>query len=85
MIQQKKARKGYSKEAVLLTNTRHYEALTKMCNALEEVKKGMEVQLTPDLLVIDLRDALYHLGSITGKVAADEILSSVFSRFCIGK
>jgi len=80
-----KARKGYSKEAVLLTNTRHYEALTKMCNALEEVKKGMEVQLTPDLLVIDLRDALYHLGSITGKVAADEILSSVFSRFCIGK
>lgn len=80
-----KARKGYNKEAVLLTNTRHYEALTKMCNALDEVKKGMEVQLTPDLLVIDLRDALYHLGSITGKVAADEILSSVFSRFCIGK
>ncbi|MCR5191837.1 MAG: tRNA uridine-5-carboxymethylaminomethyl(34) synthesis GTPase MnmE [Bacteroidales bacterium] len=80
-----KARKGYGKEDVLLTNTRHYEALTKMSKALEEVKKGMDVELTPDLLVIDLRDALYHLGTITGKVAADEILSSVFSRFCIGK
>ena len=45
----------------------------------------MDSNLTPDLLVIDMRDALYHLGTITGKVTSDDILSSVFSRFCVGK
>lgn len=74
-----------NKTDVMLTNVRHYEALKKVLAALGEVKKGMEVDLTPDLLVVDIRDALYHLGTITGKVAPDEILSSVFSRFCIGK
>lgn len=70
---------------VLLTNARHYEALCHVVSALDEVRKGLEVSLTPDLLVIDLRDALYHLGTITGKVSSDEVLSSIFSRFCIGK
>ena len=70
---------------VLLTNARHYEAMCHLLEALGEVRKGMEVGLTPDLLAIDLRDALYHLGSITGKVSSEEILGSVFSRFCVGK
>lgn len=70
---------------ILLANSRHFEALTKVLSALSEVRKGLEVQLTQDLIAIDLRDALYHLGSITGSVSSDEVLSSVFSRFCIGK
>lgn len=70
---------------VMLTNVRHYEALKKVLAALGEVRKGMEVDLTPDLLVVDIRDALYHLGTITGKIASDDVLTSVFTRFCIGK
>ncbi len=70
---------------VLLTNIRHYEAMNKVLAALDEVRKGMDAGLTPDLVVIDMRDALYHLGTITGTVTSDEVLSSVFSRFCIGK
>ncbi len=72
-------------DGVMLTNARHYEAMKKVLSALDEVHKGLDANLTPDLLVIDMRDALYHLGTITGKVAPDEVLSSVFSRFCIGK
>ena len=72
-------------DGVLLTNARHYEAMKKVLSALGEVRKGLDAGLTPDLVTIDLRDALYHLGTITGKVASDEVLSSVFSRFCIGK
>ena len=68
-----------------ITNLRHYEAMRRMLSALDEVIKDLDANLTPDLVVIDLRDALYHLGTITGKVTSDEILSSVFSRFCIGK
>ena len=59
--------------------------MKKVLSALGEVRKGLDAGLTPDLVTIDLRDALYHLGTITGKVASDEVLSSVFSRFCIGK
>lgn len=72
-------------DGILLTNIRHYEALQHLLAALDEVQKGMDAALTPDLLVIDLRDALYHLGTITGKVTSEELLSSIFSRFCIGK
>lgn len=72
-------------DGILLTNIRHYEALQHLLAALDEVQKGMDAALTPDLLVIDLRDALYHLGTITGKVTSEELLSTIFSRFCIGK
>lgn len=70
---------------ILLTNSRHYEAMKKVLSALNEVKKGMDAGLPSDLVVIDLRDALYHLGTITGTVTSDDVLSSVFSRFCVGK
>ena len=72
-------------DGVLLTNVRHYEAMKKVLSALDEVRKGLDAGLTPDLVTIDIRDALYHLGTITGKVTSDEVLSSVFSRFCVGK
>ncbi len=70
---------------VMLTNVRHYEALGHVDQALLHVAKGLTTGLPADLVVIDLRDALHHLGTITGQVTTDEVLGTIFSRFCIGK
>lgn len=69
----------------IVTNFRHYEALRKAASALEKVRSSVAHGLTPDLLAEDLRDALAHLGSITGEVTPDEVLGQIFERFCIGK
>ena len=69
----------------LLSNLRHYEALGRTNDALLNVSKGLENGTPADLVAIDLRDALYHLGTITGGVTSDEILGNIFSRFCVGK
>ncbi len=69
----------------IVTNFRHYEALQKAASALEKVRSSVAHGLTPDLLAEDLRDALSHLGSITGEVTPDEVLGQIFERFCIGK
>ena len=69
----------------LITNIRHFEALTHAKESLEQVKNGLENKLSADLLAEDLRQALYHIGSITGEVTNGEVLNTIFSRFCIGK
>ena len=69
----------------LITNVRHLEALKHVQAALANVEEGLHANLPADLVAIDLRDALYHLGTITGEVAPDEILGTIFSRFCVGK
>ena len=69
----------------LVTNIRHFEALTHAKESLEKVKNGMENKLSADLLAEDLRQALYHIGSITGEVTNGEVLRNIFGRFCIGK
>ena len=70
---------------VLLSNVRHYEALLHVQQALGNVTHGLDAGTPADLLAVDLRDALYHLGTITGEVASDEILGNIFSRFGVGK
>ena len=70
---------------VMLTNVRHYEALRHVDQALIQVSKGLAYGLSADLIAIDLRDALHHLGTIRGQVTSDEVLGSIFSRFCVGK
>lgn len=70
---------------VLVTNMRHYEALMNAKASLEQVKAGIENNLSADLLAEDLRQALYSIGSITGEVTNGEVLGNIFSRFCIGK
>ncbi len=70
---------------ILVNNSRHYEALGKALEAIEAVQNGFENGLPTDLIAIDLRQALYHLGSITGEVTSDEILGNIFGKFCIGK
>ena len=58
---------------------------TQAMQALAQVAEGLEAGIPADLLAVDLRDALHHLGSITGEVVTDDILGNIFSRFCIGK
>lgn len=70
---------------VLLTNPRHCEALRRVQDALVRVRKGLDDGVPTDLVAVDLRDALYHLGTITGDVASRDVLDNIFSRFCIGK
>ena len=70
---------------VLVTNVRHYEALKKASESLSTVQEGLQKNLPTDLVAQDLREALYYLGSITGEITTDEVLGSIFGRFCIGK
>ena len=69
----------------LVTNVRHYEALSHAGQSLDAVRRGLDDGLPTDLVAQDLREALYYLGSITGEITTEEVLGSVFSRFCIGK
>jgi len=69
----------------IVSNARHYNALQKAFAALEAVEQGFAQNLPTDLATIDIRAALYHLGTITGQISNDEILGSIFSKFCIGK
>jgi tRNA modification GTPase len=72
-------------ETSLITNLRHYHALDSTQKALDQVKEALANQLTGDLLATDIREALFHLGSITGEITVEDVLGSIFSRFCIGK
>ncbi len=72
-------------ENQLVTNARHEGALAKAEEALVRVITGMHGNLTSDLLALDLKDAIYHLGLITGEIYSDDLLGNIFSKFCIGK
>ena len=74
-----------SQSRTVVTNIRHYEALVKSRDALQNVREGMEIGITGDFLAIDIRRALYHLGEITGEISSDDLLSNIFGKFCIGK
>lgn len=70
---------------VVVSNVRHYEALSKAYDSLQQVLTGIDNQITGDFLAMDIRRALFHLGEITGKVTTDDLLGNIFSKFCIGK
>jgi len=72
-------------DLTIVSNLRHYEALQGTLNSLIQIKLGLENCISNDLIAIDIRKALYHLGEITGQVATDEILKNIFNNFCIGK
>ena len=72
-------------DGTLVTNMRHVEALTNARSALERVRDGLHSGLATDLVSQDIREALYHLGSIVGEISTDEVLGTIFERFCIGK
>ncbi|MGB6154196.1 MAG: tRNA uridine-5-carboxymethylaminomethyl(34) synthesis GTPase MnmE, partial [Pricia sp.] len=69
----------------IVTNSRHYDSLL---NALTEIKKiqfGLDTDVPSDLLTIDIRQALYYFGEITGEITSDDLLGNIFANFCIGK
>ncbi len=72
-------------EATIVTNERHVGALRQLQQALQEVAQGLDTGIPGDLLALDIRTCLHHLGSITGTIAHDEQLEFIFSKFCIGK
>lgn len=69
----------------IVTNTRHYDALLKALEEIQKVQWGLDSQLPADLMAIDIRQALYYFGEITGQVTNDELLGNIFANFCIGK
>ncbi len=75
-----------SSENTIVTNARHHEALQKTADSLKSIEEGMDQNLSGDLLAVDIRQALNHLGTITGQVEVDrDILGTIFGKFCIGK
>ena len=72
-------------DTTLVTNLRHIDALTHALDALTRVRSGLDTSLPTDLISQDIREALYHLGSIIGEISTDEVLGEIFGRFCIGK
>lgn len=69
----------------IVTNTRHYDSLLKALEEIQKVKFGLETNLSSDLMALDIREALYQFGLITGQVTNDELLGNIFANFCIGK
>lgn len=74
-----------SKEEILITNIRHKEALTSSIHAARQVQQGLRQGVSPEFLTIDMRQTLNELGKILGVNVSEDILSAIFSKFCIGK
>ncbi len=70
---------------IVISNIRHYNSITRTINSLEDVLSGMQKQLSGELLAWHIRDAIASLSEITGQITTDDLLGSIFSRFCIGK
>ncbi|WP_445454218.1 tRNA uridine-5-carboxymethylaminomethyl(34) synthesis GTPase MnmE [Flavobacterium sp. 25HG05S-40] len=69
----------------IVTNTRHYDSLLKALEEIQKVSFGLQSGLPSDLMAIDIKQALYYFGEITGEVTNDELLGNIFANFCIGK
>ena len=72
-------------DSPIVSNSRHYESLTKANGSLDEVRQAMDSGISSDFVAMDIRRALSHLGEITGEVSTDDLLGNIFGRFCIGK
>lgn len=70
---------------LLITNARHYEALSRALAAIRQVELGLAAQLSGDMLAVDLHDCLNAIGEITGEITSQEVLNNIFAHFCIGK
>ena len=76
---------GFNLESTIVTNARHYESLIRTNEDLQKVIDGIDTGLSGDFVAMDIRQALHHLGTITGEISTDELLGNIFANFCIGK
>jgi tRNA modification GTPase len=74
-----------SKEEVIVTNVRHHEALKDAVKAVQAVIDGLKSGVSPEFIALEMREALFALGKVIGTNVSEDILSSIFSTFCIGK
>lgn len=72
-------------DQTIIQNSRHYDALNKSYESLDKVLNGLKSGITGDFIAMDIRQSLHHLGEITGEIYTDDLLDSIFGRFCIGK
>lgn len=70
---------------VIVTNARHYEALTHALEAIRRVQQGLANNLSGDFVAQDIRECIFHLSDIAGEVTNDMVLQNIFQHFCIGK
>ena len=70
---------------IIISNSRHYEALIKALKAIEEVNIGLKENISGDLLSVDIRRSIEYLSEITGEITNDDVLGNIFANFCIGK
>jgi len=69
----------------LVTSLRHFESLSQTKNSLDQVINGINSGISNNLLALDIRHALNHLGEIKGEITTEDLLENIFSKFCIGK
>jgi tRNA modification GTPase len=74
-----------SNDDPVVSNSRHYEALQRSLEAIDRVQEALADEVPSDLLAIDISQALFHLGEITGEISSDDLLGNIFANFCIGK
>lgn len=74
-----------SSESIIVTNSRHVDALHRASTSLKDVLQGFEDQISSDLIALSIRSAINYLGEITGKISTDDLLENIFRNFCIGK
>jgi len=77
--------KDFKTGDTVVTNIRHFESLINTRTALDKTLEGIDEEISGDFLAMDIRQALHHLGLITGEISTDDLLESIFSNFCIGK
>ena len=70
---------------VIVTNVRHYEALSRALDAIHRVQNGLDANISGDFLAQDIRECIFHLSDIAGEVTNDMVLQNIFQHFCIGK
>ena len=70
---------------IIVTNARHFEALTHALEAIHRVQEGLNSSLSGDFISQDLRECIFHLSDIVGEVTTDQVLQNIFRYFCIGK
>ena len=69
----------------IVANTRHHHALQKALEEVQKVQAGLDESTSGDFLAIDIKQALYQFGKITGEITSDDLLGNIFANFCIGK